>query len=149
SAFLAAGAGAALAAGGGAGGAGGSSPVVGVCFRASRALFAPQKGLLAQKRFARVGGGGAARGGRCLEVSMIAIFFLAKAPHSRNTMPLLRLLSSLMTASVNVSQPLSLWEPASWARTVITALSSSTPCSAQAARWPCGGMETPRSPFSS
>src|SRR5437763_333570 len=50
-----------------------------------------------------------------------------------------------MTASVNVSQPRSLCEAGSWARTVSTALSSMTPCSAQGVRWPFSGRVQTRS----
>ncbi len=47
------------------------------------------------------------------------------------------------TASVKVSHPRPAWEAASWARTVSTALSSSTPCSAQRSRLPVAGMGVP------
>lgn len=56
-----------------------------------------------------------------------APFFCAYDPHSMKTRPSKLLLSQCTTASVKVSQPLSLWELAWCARTVNTALSNNTP----------------------
>lgn len=58
---------------------------------------------------------------------MEAPFFWAYEPHSIKTRPSRFLLSHCTTASVNVSQPLSLCELAWCALTVNTALSSNTP----------------------
>lgn len=60
-------------------------------------------------------------------LSMCAPFFWAYDPHNMNTSPFLFLLSHEMTASVNFSQPLSLWEFACPALTVRQAFSSNTP----------------------
>ncbi len=54
-----------------------------------------------------------------------------------------------MAASVNFSQPLSLCEFGSPARTVSTALSSITPCFAHGMRQPLLGILQPRSVFNS
>lgn len=65
---------------------------------------------------------------KCKHTLLIAApFFCAYAPHSMKTTPSRLLLSHCTTASVNTSQPLSLWELAWCARTVSTALRSSTP----------------------
>lgn len=60
-------------------------------------------------------------------LSMCAPFFWAYDPHNMNTSPFLFLLSQEMTASVNFSQPLSLWELACPDLTVRQAFSSNTP----------------------
>ena len=54
-----------------------------------------------------------------------------------------------MVASVNASQPLPACELGVASRTVSTALSSSTPCSAQPVRLPLLDTGTPRSSASS
>lgn len=64
-------------------------------------------------------------------LSMCAPFFWAYDPHNMNTSPFLFLLSHEMTASVNFSQPLSLWELACPALTVRQAFSSNTPTTAR------------------
>lgn len=62
-----------------------------------------------------------------LTLSIAAPFFWAYDPHSMKMRPSRFLLSHCTTASVNASQPRSLWELAWCARTVSTALSNSTP----------------------
>src|SRR5690606_10259540 len=73
----------------------------------------------------------------------------AYAPHSANTTRSGRASSARIAASVKCSQPCPACEPAAPARTVITALSSSTPCRAQLVRSPLAGGGTPRSACSS
>lgn len=79
----------------------------------------------------------------CRFLSIAAPFFWAYEPHNMNTRPSRFLLSHCTTASVKVSQPLSLWELAWCARTVNTALSNSTPCLAHPVRSPCLGCVKP------
>lgn len=65
---------------------------------------------------------------RCRPTLLIAApFFWAYDPQSMKTRPSRLLLSHCTTASVKISQPLSLWELAWCARTVNTALSNNTP----------------------
>src|SRR4051812_25777278 len=59
-------------------------------------------------------------------------FFFAKAPQRQKTTGEVPALTLAMTASVNVSQPLSLCDAGSCATTVNTVLRSRTPCSAHA-----------------
>src|SRR3954468_1956278 len=76
-------------------------------------------------------------------------FFRAYPPHRTNTTRSGRASSARIAASVKCSQPRPACEAGAPPRTVSTALSSSTPCAAQAVRSPSVGGVTPRSSRSS
>ena len=81
----------------------------------------------------------------CRDSSISAFFLRAYAPHKMNTTGVSFADTVAMIRSVKVSHPLLAWEPAWWARTVRTALSSRTPCRAHASRLPCDGRGQPTS----
>src|SRR3989339_405984 len=86
---------------------------------------------------------------RCFFASISEAFVPAGLPHKMKTKLSFCSLSSLITASVNISQPLLLCEFASAALTVKTVFSKNTPSFAQLVRLPLFGISQPISSRSS
>ena len=82
---------------------------------------------------------------KCFGLSTFDAFFCAGAPHKRYTIGLSCSLRTLITASVNFSQPMLLCEFASCARTVRTVFSIRMPCFAHFSRYPLDGISQPMS----
>src|SRR4029450_8777858 len=113
----------------------------GICQRISgfpalrnTALVLENTRLPRNPRCADRGEGCAAVRTTCRLASINLIFFCAYAPHSRKTTGSSFSPTARITVSVNFSQPLSLCELGWCARTVNTAFSIRTPCSAQGTR---------------
>jgi hypothetical protein len=117
---------------------------------ATSASLARLNGLLPKKPlFAAWGDGCDEQMVVCRDVSMSSHLLRASSPHRMNTTRSIFPLTTLMTSSVNVSQPLPRCDAAAPARTVNAALSSSTPRRAHCSRFPWSGIGVPRSSCSS
>ena len=111
----------------------------------SKILFVCEKCLQPKNAPRASGDGCAASRTWCLERSIRSLLLRAKLPHKRNTTPLQLSDMHLITASVNSSQPILLWDAASPLRTVSTALSMRTPWRAHFSRFGYPLICTPRS----
>ena len=86
---------------------------------------------------------------KCLSVSMRLAFCCANAPRRMKTMPSFLSERVLMTASVKICHPISLWEFGLFFLTVKLALRRRIPCLARFSKFQLRGGSMSRSAFSS
>ena len=86
---------------------------------------------------------------KCLGLVIKDSFFCALLPHKIKTMGSFLSLRDCIILSVNISQPIPLWELGQLALTVKTVFNSSTPWVAQFSKKPLLGIKQPKSLLSS